>query len=316
MFTKIKNFLKENLLSILILIGIYLVLNIKLPYYIDTPGGLINLNEKVNIENKIEGSFNMTYVSQFKATVFGMIMKNFYKDFDAHKLETDNTLVDHILLDEGNDNAIICAYNLANKKVEIKDTTLKIIYIDEIAKTNLEVGESIIKVNDTQISSLEDLYNIIQNSNYNDNLKIETNNGIKEAKIINYENSKKIGISLSLKRNIEVEPTISFNFKENESGPSGGLMISLYIYSSLINEDLTKGKVISGTGTITDDGVVGEIGGVKYKLIGAVQNNADVFFVPKENYEEAIKIKNERKYNIDIVKVTHINDAINYLKNM
>ena len=57
-----------------------------------------------------------------------------------------------------------------------------------------------------------------------------------------------------------------------------------------------------------------EIGGVKYKLMGAVKSKADIFFVPEKNYDEALKVKNEKNYNIDLVMVKTLGEAINYLK--
>ena len=55
---------------------------------------------------------------------------------------------------------------------------------------------------------------------------------------------------------------------------------------------------------------------MKYKLIGAVKNKADIFLVPNgKNYEEAIKIKKEKNYDIKIVGVSTLKDAINELKN-
>ena len=63
--------------------------------------------------------------------------------------------------------------------------------------------------------------------------------------------------------------------------------------NNLTEEDITKGKKIVGTGTIEEDGSVGSIGGVKYKLNGAVRQKADIFLVPAgENYEEALKEAN------------------------
>ncbi len=92
-------------------------------------------------------------------------------------------------------------------------------------------------------------------------------------------------------------------------------MMALTTYSYLTNEDLTKGRTVVGTGTIDIDGNVGSIGGVKYKLIGAVKKKADIFLVPNgENYEEAIKIKKEKNYNIKIVGISNIKEAINELK--
>ena len=92
-------------------------------------------------------------------------------------------------------------------------------------------------------------------------------------------------------------------------------MIALAVYNSLVEEDITGGKIIAGTGTLDADGNVGEIGGIEYKLKGAVKKKADVFLVPSgNNYEEAKKIKEKKKYKIDIVEVKTFYDALDYLK--
>ena len=92
-------------------------------------------------------------------------------------------------------------------------------------------------------------------------------------------------------------------------------MIALTIYSNLNKIDLTNGKKIAGTGTIDIDGNVGEISGVKYKLMGAVKEKADIFLVPKgNNYKEAKKIKKEKGYTIDIVPIETFEEALKYLK--
>ena len=93
-------------------------------------------------------------------------------------------------------------------------------------------------------------------------------------------------------------------------------MLALEIYNKLTNEDITHGYKIAGTGTIDDLGKVGTIGGVKYKLKGAVSDKAKVFFVPASNYEEAMKVKNDNNYKIEVVKVEKLIDAINYLREM
>ena len=90
--------------------------------------------------------------------------------------------------------------------------------------------------------------------------------------------------------------------------------MALSIYDNLVSDDLTKGDKIIGTGTIDIDGNVGEIGGVKYKLIGAVNSKAKVFLCPKDNYEEAISIARERNYDIIIKSVETFDEALSYLK--
>ena len=97
-------------------------------------------------------------------------------------------------------------------------------------------------------------------------------------------------------------------------GSSGGFANALYIYSSLVNEDIIKGRLIIGTGTIDIDGNIGEIGGLKYKFKAAAKSGASVFFVPEGNCDETKKIKNEKNYDLNFVCIKTFDEAIDYLK--
>ncbi|MCT2007519.1 PDZ domain-containing protein [Micrococcus lylae] len=70
---------------------------------------------------------------------------------------------------------------------------------------------------------------------------------------------------------------------EDIGGPSAGLMFALSIVDRLSPGDLTGGRHIAGTGTITPDGVVGAIGGIPQKVRGAREAGAEVFLAPMEN---------------------------------
>ena len=91
-------------------------------------------------------------------------------------------------------------------------------------------------------------------------------------------------------------------------------MTALAIYNAIIEKDITKNRVISGTGTISPEGIVGEIGGVTYKIAGAEKQGADIFLCPKANYEEAITFTEKQGYDIIIVSVEDFNDALTYLE--
>ena len=93
-------------------------------------------------------------------------------------------------------------------------------------------------------------------------------------------------------------------------------MLALSIYNAITSEDITHGFKVAGTGTIDIEGNVGEIGGIKYKIMGAVRNKMDLVFVPTTNYDEAIKVKKEHNYDIDIIKVNTFEEALNYLNNL
>lgn len=70
-------------------------------------------------------------------------------------------------------------------------------------------------------------------------------------------------------------------------GPSAGLMFAAGIVDKLNPEDLTGGKHVAGTGTITPEGAVGPIGGIRQKLAGARSAGAELFLVPEQNCAEA-----------------------------
>ncbi|MEU4576842.1 PDZ domain-containing protein [Nonomuraea sp. NPDC023979] len=72
-------------------------------------------------------------------------------------------------------------------------------------------------------------------------------------------------------------------------GPSAGLMFSLGILDKLTKGELTGGKQIAGTGTITPEGQVGPIGGIAQKMVGARKAGATVFLTPAGNCAEAVK---------------------------
>ena len=90
--------------------------------------------------------------------------------------------------------------------------------------------------------------------------------------------------------------------------------MSLEIYSQLINKDITRGRKIVGTGTISEDGEVGEIDGVKYKLRGAVKNKAQIFIAPSgNNYKEAVKEKKKNNYKIKIIEAKNFKQVLEEL---
>ncbi|MGR3934651.1 YlbL family protein [Streptomyces sp. BRA346] len=95
-------------------------------------------------------------------------------------------------------------------------------------------------------------------------------------------------------------------------GPSAGLMFALGIVDRVSKEgDLTGGKFIAGTGTIDDKGVVGPIGGIGMKTIGAREAGARFFLTPKENCAAAAK---DVPDGLRLVKVHTIDDALKALK--
>ncbi|MEU6705337.1 YlbL family protein [Streptomyces wuyuanensis] len=94
-------------------------------------------------------------------------------------------------------------------------------------------------------------------------------------------------------------------------GPSAGLMFALGIVDKLTPADLTGGKFIAGTGTIDDRGVVGPIGGIEMKLVGARNAGAEYFLTPSDNCASAASDIPE---GLTLVRVKTIADATKSLE--
>lgn len=94
-------------------------------------------------------------------------------------------------------------------------------------------------------------------------------------------------------------------------GPSAGLMFTLEVYNQLSGgEDLTRGRVVAGTGTILPDGRVGPIGGIEQKVVTAERSGATIFFAPLDDAADAQKVAR----TVKVVPVGHLQDAIDYLR--
>ena len=106
-------------------------------------------------------------------------------------------------------------------------------------------------------------------------------------------------------------------------------MFSLQIYGQLTQQNIRHSQNIAGTGTIDENGNVGEIGGIDKKIIAARDAGAKYFLAPyvkptKEvlkyedqhmtNYQLAVKTAKKYAPNMKVIPVTSFSDALNALK--
>lgn len=325
----IKEKLKQHKSFIITIITIFLLFAVPLPFYIEKEGGVIATKDRIDIENayKADGEFYMTYVSEIKVNIPLYIISFFNKNWDLIKkeevilnneTEEDVYFRSKLLLDESIQNAIIAAYNLANKTVNITKEDCYVTYIDSLANTDLQIKDKIIKINNIKVTNRNHIHEIINNYKVGDilNFEVERNNNILKctAKLKEIEGNAFIGVMISTKKEIVTNPNIDIKFEKGESGSSGGLMMALEIYNSLTEEDITRGRKIAGTGTIDENGNVGKISGIKYKIKGA-SKEADIFLAPSgENYLEAIQTVKDYNLDIKVIEVSTLKEAITKLK--
>ena len=326
-----KKFLKENIIYIIVICLVVALNYIHLPYYIDTPGGTIDISDRIELQDEeveVNGSLNMLYVSEYIATIPTYLLSFIMKDWDLQSIsesQISNESTDDIyargrvMLDNSLDNAMYVAYTKAGRDISIK--SYQNVVVACLFDNELKIGDEILEVDGQKIENVTELKQIISNTEIDDELVVKVLRDEKEkeikvkVKVKEEDGNKVIGVVVVTNYDFDVDPKIEINFKSSESGSSGGLMMALSIYNAISDDDIMKGRNIAGTGTISMDGSVGEIDGIKYKIIGAVHNKMDLVLVPRDNYEEALEVKKEKKYDIDIVPVDTFDDAVEYLEN-
>ncbi|MCU1417087.1 MAG: hypothetical protein JWP32_1261 [Schumannella sp.] len=94
---------------------------------------------------------------------------------------------------------------------------------------------------------------------------------------------------------VGIEPGATYDFPFDVTvnlgdvgGPSAGTMLAIGLYDKLTKGELTGGERFAGTGTITADGQVGPIGGIRQKMYGAQNAGADWFLAPASNCDEVV----------------------------
>ena len=330
LYENIKIFILENIKFLIALILILVIFTYEAPYVIYTPGGIVNLDERISIDSDVskDGTLNMSYVTMRKGTLPNILFSFMIPNWDLLKSEditrgdeSIDELIDleKIYMKTSTDNATILAYQKAGKSISIAKTHNYVSYIADFSKTDILMGDEIISVGGKDITSIIDLMNVVDSHDYEDLVEILVKRKNKEvkctARVMQVNDEKKIGISLITTYDYIVEPELNIKIKDSESGSSGGLMLTLAIYNDLVSDDLTKGRKIVGTGTISLDGTVGAIDGVKYKMLGAEKNKADIFLCPEENYEEALKIKEKYNLKLTLKRVSTFDEAVMYLVN-
>lgn len=320
----------KEVISFFLPIVITLSLLIPVPYYIKLGGGTIVLGDKISIDGEKEkaGSLEALYVKEAKGMVFTYLLSYIVPSIDREKVndvvldnedEDSYNYRERLYFTSSLDAAVKVAFEKAGKDVKISSSKFLVIYIDKGSKTSLAIGDEITSVNGNKIKSYDDIAKYISECDDKVSVPITVMRGGKEVstnnKLMDIDGEKKLGIVISNEIKYTSDPEVDFDFNGRQAGPSGGLMIALTIYNKLSDSDITHGKKVVGTGTLDTLGNVGEIGGIKYKLMAANNKKADIVFVPEANYKEAKKIKDKEKYNFSLVKVSTFDDALSYLNN-
>ena len=313
--------------NILIGVPIWIFCAYRTNKYLILKGDTTKFESVIDIEtdNIEKGSFSTIYVISFdKSTIFqNFITKNNPKIesgelsiAEASISDIDSYKASKIQYYSSIEKSLILAYTEAKKEdpsinIDYSFYSFDVTYIP--LESSFKIGDRIIGINDINNSSRNELLNGLRNMKLGDKVKV-IRDDIETFITINDLN----GLSIYERYEINKENTYpKYDLKDNYiGGPSGGLLQTLSIYNRLTKEDLTHGLKIAGTGTISINGDVGLIGGVREKVPTAIDDDIDIFFVAAGNYDDALESYNSiiNRNKMKLVKIETFYDCLKYLK--
>jgi PDZ domain-containing protein len=233
------------------------------------------------------------------------------------------------LMSDSQVNALQVAFEQAQLPYEVSSNGVFIMNVleDGAAAGLLSPGDRLLEIDEQNYGSMEEFLDYLSTKQVGDEVELlierderRLNQSITLAPLPTEPERPGIGISFVEDKDIETTPKVNID-SEAIGGPSAGLMFTLEILNQLLDEDITQGYDIAGTGTMESDGTVGRIGGIDQKIIAADRAGIDIFFAPDDspesgqpsNYEVALETAEEIETEMEIVPVTDIESVLDYL---
>lgn len=304
--------------------------NIELPYLAYTPGPVSDAADTIHADGVAiyppDGELLMLTVVAPDVNIFEAVIGGLDPTIDLvpkqkvrREGETDEEYRSRVLqqMDDSNFRAIYVALTYLGYEMVPTDVVVNEIVEGVPAASVLELGDSILSVNGLDITATADFATALAGTSPGDviHLTVERDGEILDLEVElavreDDPESAMIGIVLGEL----TEPPFPIEIESGDvGGPSAGMMHTIAIIDTLTEGELSHGRVIAGTGTIKVDGTVGNIGGVRQKVVAAEAAGAEVILVPAGNYEAALTAE---RHSIEIVPVETLADAIAYLENL
>lgn len=216
--------------------------------------------------------------------------------------------------------AKIVALREVGLNTELKSDGVEVVKVTagSPAEGYINQGDLILAVDSQPVRFADEVVRIVQNRKVGDPVDFTIKRGEeKQTVTVNTVANKKeknkpmVGVIVQT-HNLPALP-LTVDIQTGEiGGPSAGLMFTLAIIDQLDPTDLTRGYTIAGTGTISPDGTVGPIGGVREKVVTAERDGAQYFFSPMENAADARKAAKK----IKVVPISTLGDALRFLRQL
>lgn len=301
--------------------------NVELPYLAFSPGPISDAADSIVVDEAEvfppDGELLMlTVVSQdvnvFEALIAGIdpTIDLVRKQAVRREGETDEEYRNRVLqqMDDSNFRSVAVALDYLGYELVPTEVVINEFVQGAPAESVLELGDTIKAINDVPITTVVDIRSQIEGLEPGDTMEVTiSRNGVESTVTVELaEREDEPGVPMvGVVLGELTQPPFPVGIEAGDvGGPSAGMMHTLAIIDTLTEGELTKGRVVAGTGTIHLDGTVGNIGGIRQKVVAAEAAGADYILVPEGNYDSALTAERD---TIEIVPVATIDDAITFL---
>lgn len=168
----------------------------------------------------------------------------------------------------------------------------------------------IVSHHDTMLDALRDWFNADADlRTANELFGDDTSSHVDHQNLDAMEAAKRSATAAVARATREDSPSITIDTGQI-GGPSGGLAFALALYDLLTPGELTGGRRIAATGTITSEGVVGGVGGIRQKTLAARHSGVELLLVPRADYDDAVPLAG----TMPVIAVDSFDDALNALR--
>ena len=191
----------------------------------------------------------------------------------------------------------------------------------------LERGDVLVAVNGVEILTDADLVENLRGRAAGDVIELtlerHTSGDEKTIEVVlgGREDEPAVGfLGVSPQTRVEMNTELPFDVEIDSGsvgGPSAGLAFTLTILDQLTAGELTGGRRIAVTGTMSADGVVGSVGGVPQKAAAVRDLGIDTFIVPRALGEEQLALVRDRAGDdLEIIPVDDLEEALEVLQTL
>jgi PDZ domain-containing protein len=315
------------------LILIAAILWVQVPYFALTPGPAQDVGRLIAIDGAkttpLNGQLLLTTVSLHEIRVFeavrgwfdpsiAILSRSAIIPADSSEQEVEQRTTAQ--MEESHVLAGAAALDLLGYDVKIEPSGVRISAIDSDvpASKALRRGDVVVGVDGQAITQDEQLRAAVRRHRVGDVIGLRVLRGAETVDVNTTTvglpedpSIPAIGVHVETVPRVQLPLAIDIN-SLGIGGPSAGLIFAVGIFDLLDPDDLTRGRVIAGTGEISIEGDVGPVGGIRQKVESARRQGAHLFVVPLAELGQACSVAKE----MSVVGVENLKQTIDVLRDV